>query len=111
MERNVHLSESLIPSPIDHRGVYLFMEWRDTDSSQRSSLRPCSGCPELASRATIQVPEYCNRRIGRRLLRDLHSNRIEGEHCLEFLIGRVGVRPVIRCTDFWKHADHDSKEA
>lgn len=38
-------------------------------------------------------------------------NRIEGEHCFEFLVDRVEVRPVMWCTDFWKHADDDSKEA
>ena len=37
-------------------------------------------------------------------------NRIEGEHGLEFLICRVKVRLMMRCADFWKHADDDSKE-
>jgi hypothetical protein len=38
-------------------------------------------------------------------------NRIDGEHRREFLVGRVEVRPVMWCADFWKHADDDSKEA
>jgi len=37
-------------------------------------------------------------------------NRIEGEHRLEFLVRCVEVRPVMWCTDFWKHTDDDSKE-
>jgi hypothetical protein len=36
--------------------------------------------------------------------------RIEGEHCLEFLIDGMKVRPMMWRADFWKHADDDSKE-
>jgi hypothetical protein len=55
-------------------------------------------------------------RLDEALLRSRKSaadtlNRIEGEHCLEFLVSRVEVRPVMWRTDFWKHADDDSKEA
>jgi hypothetical protein len=37
-------------------------------------------------------------------------NGIESEHRLKFLVGRVEVRPMMWCADFWKHADDDSKE-
>jgi len=37
-------------------------------------------------------------------------NGIEGEHRIEFLVDGVEVRPVMRCADFWKHPDDDSKE-
>jgi hypothetical protein len=37
-------------------------------------------------------------------------NRIKSEHCLEFLVGRVEMRPVMWRPDFWKHTDDDSKE-
>jgi hypothetical protein len=38
-------------------------------------------------------------------------DRIESEHRFEFLVRRVEVWPVMRCTDFWKHADDDPKKA
>jgi hypothetical protein len=38
-------------------------------------------------------------------------NRIEGKHRVEFLVGRVEVRPMMWRADFWKHPDDDSKES
>ena len=54
-------------------------------------------------------------RLDEALLRSRKSaadtlNRIEREHCLEFLVGGVKVRPVMWCTNLWEHADDDSKE-
>ena len=38
-------------------------------------------------------------------------DRIKGEHRVEFLVGRVEVRPMMWRPDFWKHPDDDPKES
>jgi hypothetical protein len=59
--------------------------------------------------------EFCPR-LDKALLRSRQSaadtlNRTEGERCLGIPGTPRGSRPVMWCTDFWKHADDDSKEA